>query len=151
VLLLPGHAIAVNPVVVDRHLRTARIGVRTHTPPVPLRGGFPGTRIHPASISARDDRRELWAGPAQLGPRRWMAVMAGANARHHPSCGVSHVRSVGALATDGVRIRLGVGTSGVYPGLVRTRPSKRPSLVGSGCSGEYFCNHRTRGVLACSG
>src|SRR2546428_11694061 len=80
-----------------------------------------------------------------------MAVMAGANARHHPSGGVSHVRGLGALATDGVRIRLGVGTSGAYPGLVRARPPKRPPLVGSGCSSEYFCNPRTRGVLACSG
>jgi PAP2 superfamily len=61
--LLPGHVIAVNPVVVDRHLRTARIGVRAHTSPVPLRGGFPRTRVTPPSISARDDRRELWLVP----------------------------------------------------------------------------------------
>src|SRR2546425_4507759 len=80
-----------------------------------------------------------------------MAVMAGANARHHPSGGVSHVRSVGAFATHGVRVRLGMGTSGPHPRLVRARPPKRPSVVGSVCSSEYFRNRRARGVLACSG
>src|SRR5215468_3288521 len=80
-----------------------------------------------------------------------MAVMAGANAGYHPSGGVSHVRSVGTLATHGVRVRLVVGTGALHARLDGTRPPKRPSVVGSVCRSEYFRDRWARGVLACSG